>query len=104
MKGSPPKGQCGLELENLWEIQTENKKLLYTFYTFKRFTGYMDDFHNQEKSKKKKKTLKMLCTWFPFYFLRWMIAHQRILSYANYVRPVTTHTYREVTRAVPSWL
>jgi len=55
MKGSPPKGQCGLELENLWEIQTENKKLLYTFYTFKRFTGYMDDFHNQEKSKKKKK-------------------------------------------------
>jgi len=58
MKGSPPKGQCGLELENLWEIQTENKKLLYTFYTFKRFTGYMDDFHNQEKSKKKKKNVK----------------------------------------------
>lgn len=65
MKGDLPKGQHGLELENLWEIQTENKKLLYTFYTFKRFTMSTDEFHDQEKSKK---TLKMLCTWFPFLF------------------------------------
>lgn len=53
MKENLPQGQHGLKLENLWEIQTENEKLLYTFYTFKRFTGYVDNFHSQGKSKKR---------------------------------------------------